>query len=294
MTEIDEETHDERSKRTLDEKVVSTWNKILEHGKSLGIVALGILCAVLLLMKQCNEGGLKRELTELQNFNSALIDTIKVVKNKDGTKTTSITTIQTQDIDDFLAITKGIVDKKDEEIQRLRTEVLKYKGKLEAGSSVTTVTATTNFQSSSHTLLSPNSDTIYLDNTAYIYPEYIVSDTGRSISPSLNKEIDWVILNGTINKDNSNIGLSITNMYSVVIGYEGKFKKRKPVAYVTNENPYTDVSSMRTYQVKVPAERRLGIGIAVGYGGYFDPVKLRVGSGVIAGITLNYNIFKLK
>ncbi len=282
MTELDEETHEAKQARNFDESVAKFWKAF--DTKGLTIVFLGILCVILLLMKQCSDGKHAKDLVkEHNNMLRAIDDTVIKYRDINGRLVAKISIIESSEIDAFTALHLS-----DEEIIKLQAEVKKYKGKLYAGSSVTMIEAKTNFVSDSRTMLSSNTDTLILDSIMYLYPEYIVSDTGRTDTT------DWIIINGTVSKDYANLGLSIVNRYSVVIGYEGKFKKRKPVAIVTNDNPYTDISSMRTYQVSVPKERRLGIGVAVGYGAYFDPQKVRVGHGFIGGITLNYNIIKLK
>lgn len=96
---------------------------------------------------------------------------------------------------------------------------------------------------------------------------------------------DWIDLSTEIS-DSAKIDLVVTNKYDVVIGDEGGLFKSKPFVQITNLNPYSKVTDMKTYRVKVK-QKRFGIGIQLGFG---------VGSDMkfspYLGIGVNYNIIK--
>lgn len=106
----------------------------------------------------------------------------------------------------------------------------------------------------------------------------------------MNLKNKWY--NGRIiaKRDSTNLDIKIENSYTIVIGQEGKwYKKKTPFVEVTNENPYTKTKTLRTYQVDNKIKpKRIGIGIIGGYG-FSIGIKLSP----IIGIGLSYNLINL-
>jgi len=94
---------------------------------------------------------------------------------------------------------------------------------------------------------------------------------------------DWIT--GTIEarKDSTTIDLQIKNEYSVQIGREKHFfKKDKLYAEVTNKNPFTEIETIKTYDIHYPKRQFIQLGTFLGVStdlkGNISPV---VGVGVI-------------
>lgn len=151
----------------------------------------------------------------------------------------------------------------DSEIKRLQKLVAAYKKELEkAGGSVTIVT-----------------DTITVTDTL----EKIVNDDyiGWMFSD------EWISLLVYEGEDKP-FDLNITNKYSVVLGTEkdGWFK-RKPFTLVTNENPYSRTSSVKSFKV-IDKTPKFKLGFSGGYGLTYVDKEVRLAPSIIFGI--NYNL----
>lgn len=147
---------------------------------------------------------------------------------------------------------------KDKDLKRLQKLVKKYKKDLEdKGGSVTVFTDTNIINK-----------TVIVDTNSFIYKD------------------NWINLSGTIN-DSLTFNLSTVNKYSIVIGREktGWFKS-KPYVEVTNQNPYSRVTSLKTYKVE-QNEKKFNFGISAGYGIIFNN-GIKTGPGVNVGINYNF------
>ena len=183
-------------------------------------------------------------------------------RDKDSLNVAKIRVFEVEKQRDFLKI-----ESKDSMIQFLQAEVKKYKSQIkQPGSSVTTVTNTTNVSGTSPTTVIPP------------------TVQGKSPIYESSKNTEWIDIAIRASVDSTSYKLSIRNKYSVVIGYE----KGIPFAQVKNFNPYTETTDLRTYQVTVPKPKRIGIGIQGGYGIGASGVTPYIGIGV------SYNVFFLR
>lgn len=241
---------------------------------------LAIVVILLLLERQCIVGKLSSELKESTDLYNAIQDTVQTYKDKNGRQIAAISLLQTSQATDFIALKT-----KDSTIIELQETVKLYKKNLKPGSSVTLIENRTNVSTNLGTKITSR-DTIRVDSFIYIYPAYAF-DTNLK---------NWIFVCGLATRDSTHLDLTVRNKYKVVVGYEkGKlFKPKEPFAEVTNENPYTETTILRAYQVSVPKPKRLGVGVSVGYGFYFDPQKVRIGHGFITSISLNYNLINIK
>lgn len=202
-------------------------------------VILGVLLGVYLSTIFFNPKAKENE-NLIQSLNSELV----VWKDKDSINHTKIQVIETYRVKDFIELKS-----KDSVVRDLQKTVEIYKKKLKEKGSVTNIHTTTDIGASSSTQV------VLIDS---VYPEY------RS---SFNLK-DWVVGKTIANKDSTTINFSIKNNYSVVIGQDsnGWFKKPTPFVEVTNDNPYTKIKTLRTYQVTTPRIKRIVIGPGISYG----------------------------
>ncbi len=222
----------------------------MEEKKILRIVSLVLLVLVFILYNRYNYNMKQKQ--QLQDFNNQLNTEVEVWKTKEGLSKARIVVIESKNAESFMRI-KTL----DKEIQNLQKEVLTYKNRLKnSGSSVTTIR-----------------DSIKIDTT--ILNIKVVKDSinirdsvvyRNSYSSFFNLD-NYVY--GRINsyEDSLNINMKIINDYTLVIGQIKKGLFKKPILYaeITNKNPYSEISSLRTYQVKSKIKKyNFGIGPAIG------------------------------
>jgi len=76
---------------------------------------------------------------------------------------------------------------------------------------------------------------------------------------------DWVTATVEARKDSTTIDLQIKNEYSVQIGREKHFfKKDKLYAEVKNKNPFTEVETVKTYDIHYPKRPLIHLGVFLG------------------------------
>lgn len=214
-----------------------------------------ILSCIALVFRCRNKN---HKIHEQSNLIESLQSGLKTWKDKDSLDHAKIQIIETSRERDFLKI-----QSKDSTITELQ-DLLK-KSKINKRGSVTVIKTSTKVNTKTQTQVK---DDIYLSH--------------------FNLD-NWVIGNTIASRDSTEINLKIKNDYSVVIGNEsqGWFKKPKMFVEVTNNNPYTDIKTLRTYKVVSPREKKFGLGPIIGYG---------IGSnttGVFIGIGLQYSLIKL-
>ncbi len=243
-----------------------------------------VIILILLNFKSCQDK--KETVVEYTNTINALSDTMTSYRNKDGVQVSRIQLIETERVQQFLEI-----QSKDAVIIKLQEEVKKNKRRLGNTGSVTIVTNTTDVQGSDTTLITMR-DTIIRNDTVYLYPEYT-----SNIKMGMKKDSSyWVTAKVKANKDTTDIGISLSNAYTVVIGrekpkgFKALFKPKVPFVEVTNENPYTSTKTIRAYQVKSPKPKRFGIGVQVGYGLTLDKYPILR---PYIGVGFNYNIIEI-
>lgn len=201
-------------------------------------------------------------ITEQKNAIEALTDTVKVVINKDSSKTATINVFQSQREEDFITIKN-----QQDEIVALQELVKDYKSRMGEGASAT--------KFSTETVINK-----------------VIELTGDSLKLPEGYKDPWLKLKGRINDTFLNLTLNLKNEYDVVIGndkYGFLNTKRKPFAEVTSYNPYANVTTLRSYSVKVPPPKRFGVGVHVGYGLSLNPTPT---ISPVISIGVNYNLIE--
>jgi hypothetical protein len=193
-----------------------------------------VVVFLLLWLDSCNK---IKDQTTLYN---ATQDTLHTERNELGQQKTSIALLTAENTDRFLKMKSN-----DSIILSLQALVSKYKGKL---TSASLLNVSTTINTSGKTSVIPK-DTIRINNTEYIYPEYL--DTLRDPE---NKGWYSAIMN--INKDSSHLQLKVRNDFELTQGLEsqkgffGFMKPKIPKASVLNLNPYTETVAYRTFTVQ--------------------------------------------
>lgn len=227
-----------------------------------------IIVLILLLMTQsCNNKKITNNETNLVNN---LSDTLVKVTNKLGEEKTRTSILETYRTSDFIRIKS-----KDSILLTLQGKVKYYQDQLKNGGNVSVITNSTNINNTGETII--KYDTIYSPQSQIeIFPVYEMS---------LNNK--WYQGNIKASQDSTTLNLQIDNEYSIVIGEEGKwYKKKTPFVEVTNNNPYTKTKTLKTYEVSKPLDKKFGLGIFLGYGIGVSGLTPMIGVGI------NYNLIK--
>lgn len=229
-----------------------------------------LLISSILLFKYCNKKSTDKQITNTVN---SLNDTL----TKKNDTTSSISVITTSSIKEFTEL-----HIKDSIIQDLQKLVNQYKNKLEAGSSVTS------------TKIETKINTVHKTKIIDLGHEDFVSDSLAAVNDTIVKFLrvyptyedsiknEWIDYSTIINKDSAIMKLKVNNSYSTIVGVN----KGKPFVDIINHNPYSTVTSIRSYQVTLPKPKKWGIGGSVGVTYYSNKAQPYIGVG------LNYDFIK--
>jgi len=198
------------------------------------------------------------------NLISALNDSMRTYKDKDGLNHSERQIIETISPQDFLDITV-----KDKEIQKLQALVKQYKNQLGKQGSVAIISTETTV------------DTSYTKATT-------IKDENFTWKDSIDNK--WIFLKYDLDRvaganPKVHVQLKVTNEYFVINKEEkqGWFKRPKYYAEVVNRNPYSRTLSQTTYQVTNdyrPKNWHIGPGVFYGISNDFKP-QFFAGAGVM-------------
>ena len=244
-------------------------NKLNKTTSIVSIVLIIILS--FFIVRSCNQDKI---ISEKTNLISSLNDTIKIWKDKNGISHSKTEVIKTSSISDFLK--QNVKDKETKELQNV---VKENKNRLGKQGSVTKFNGIIEFEKEIPTLR----DTIYIPKDGLVIKK-----------PVYNSSFDmdgWVTGSVKASEDSTKINLRIKNDYTVIIGEEKTgflgLGKRKPFVEVTNKNPYSETTSLKTYQVENYKIKRFGVGPNISYSlganGQLYPTF---------GIGLQYNVIR--
>ncbi len=218
-------------------EVMDTLMKPKKMKKYSGLLVAALVMAILWMIFLIYKSQMDK-FEDLKLENSTLTDSLIIKRLENGQQTAMINVLQADRVQDLLKIKS-----KDSVINKLQVEVQRYKKEIKKGGSVTVVGNSTN-----------------VTGTTPIIP----ADTSQaSIAPfSFTFSDKWIYLSGKGLNDSLDFDLKVKNEYTIAIGYE----KKKPFVEITNHNPYTETSYLRTFEVKVPKASRFGLGLQAGYG----------------------------
>lgn len=228
------------------------------------IIIIAVVAALLLIVAFLIKGRLQKAEEDKELLHS-LNAKLQTWKNKDSLNMAKIQVIETQKTKNFLAL-----ETKDQEIKDLQKLVKDYEKQIKNGSA-----------------------TIIKTETAYVKESIIKVDTicGKCSFTYVDTN-PWVSATISVtptNTDSLNLSLDykIKNEYHVVIGEEKQsLFKKKPFVEITNLNPYTETTSLRTYQV-ANKEKKFGLGIQAGYG-----INHKLSPGFYIGIGVHYSLIR--
>lgn len=212
---------------------------------------------------------LRMQSSQNKQLIEALEESVRFERGKNNEHIARISILETENAEQFLNLKL-----KDEDLIELQKEVQRYKKELKEQGSVTKIITEAKYDTIWE-FKPPSGDTIILS-------ESILMDSLKT---------EWIDVTFGFVKGNSVFYLNkFRNEYSIAIGREsqGWLKKSKPFVEVTSYNPYTEVKSLRTYQVSLPRGKRWGIGIQAGYGLLLN--NNRINTQPYIGLGLNYNI----
>lgn len=243
-------------------------DSIMEKTKTIALV-ITILVIILLLVKGCKA---EEQLATNNTMNSALQDSMKTWKDKEGNFKASITLLENYNSKYFTDLASA-----DSTIIRLQKLVKKYEGNIKKGGSVTSIGTEANINITAPTKLdgiTKVKDTIYANYKS----DFNIKG--------------WVWGTVSATKDSTTIGMRFKEEIDVAIGTEKTgflgLGKPKSFAEVTLHNPFNEVKTLRAYSTKSLPPKKFGIGPVLAYG---------IGSGfipeVFVGVGINYSIIKL-
>ena len=206
-----------------------------------------------------------KKINNLTLENKAVFLQLKTYRNSDSLHVAQIQVLTSENSKQFLKMRT-----QDSMIMKLQDVVKDYKNKLQKpGTSATVITSTTTVEGTMPTQVVQGTTPVAKES----FPQY-----------NSSRQTKWIDLAIQARRDSTSFQLKVRNEYSVVLGYE----KRKPFAEVTNYNPYTETTDMRTYSVFVSPPKRISLGIHAGYG------VVGTKFGPYIGIGLNYDLINIK
>ena len=187
-------------------------------------------------------------------------DSIEYYKNQYNQTVARIGVIEASSAEALLKLE----NKKDSELTKLQDLISRYKKELKKpGSSATIIETETVF------------DTIYLDTVNRDKLVYI-----DSINNTISNK--WITTKYGWKKDSTFYHLKIRDEYDAVIGYDNN----KPFADITSHNPYSSVKTIRSFNVKIPPEKKnhFGFNMTLGLDSKLQPIP-------VVGIGYTYSIW---
>lgn len=179
----------------------------------------------------------KNEIINIENFEKVLNDSIKFYKNKNNENVAKIKVFETEKLKDFIKIKT-----KDSVVTELQKQLRKNKKFLKKQGSITKFSTITKVK---------------------IVEKTIVKNNNYTSQFNLN---NWVYGNSFASKDSTVLNFKIKNEYLVLIGREKKgWFKSQPFAEITNKNPYSEIKTLRVYQLSLPRKKRFSFGPIISY-----------------------------
>ena len=207
-----------------------------------------------LLLWVWNRGRLDKK--ELTTINIASNDSLQIYKNKAGEEFAKRMVIETRETKTFLRF-----QTQDTLLRELQAEVRRNRHILKKRGSSSIIKTETQIDTAGTT--SVKIDTI--------------TDSPIYTSSVSNK---WFNIRSVATKDSTSYSLNTFNKLKYTIGVEKTgflgLGKGKPYSIANDENPYSSIKDMRSYQVTIP-DKRFGISGYVGYGGTIYEQKVIVG-----------------
>ncbi len=182
----------------------------------------------------------------LQDLQTALNDTLSQTRNKLGQQVTSISVLQSEREKDFLKL-----QSKDSTVKALQLLVKNYKGKVQSATVASTETTDSGASKTTETV-----DTVRLAQKWELRPVYKTEWKERWSEGTIEAHFDSIHRN-----------IKIKNEFTFTHGTKRNlFKKDVLKVEMTNLNPNTVTTELRSYSVSMPKKRfSIGVGVSAGY-----------------------------
>lgn len=224
------------------------------------IFILALIGVIFVLLNMYKEEKDKKE--EQISLIESANDTIQFWKTKEGKNAAKISVLETMSSKTFLAF-----QSQDETIRELQ-KLVKDNNKLFKNSkgSASIIKSETNIDATGATTVTPgaNGDPIY----------------------SANISNEWYNIKTIASKDTTLVNLKTTHSLKLVMGEEsqGFWKPKKTFATAFDENPYSNITDMRIYNV-TSNTKRFAVGPNVGGSALFYDGNVKIGWSVGVGVT---------
>jgi|SRR6218665_3748689 len=232
--------------------------------RSWGLLSLFIvLAAVFFIFRNCGK----------ENPVEAKKDVMLVKRDSDSLLIYRMNSLVTENAKSFIALKT-----KDEEIKKLQGLVKKYKNELRYGGSAVLINQRSSYRIRRDCVSVVSNAVSRKGDSVFVYPAY-KSDF------NLDK---WIRGNVLMNADSVKVDVKVRNEYEVLLvpGSHRWFKRQIAYIQIKDKNPYSEIEGIRSYQMAVPKQRRLGLGVFIGYG------ISSAGFAPVVGAGLNYTIIQ--
>ncbi len=122
-----------------------------------------------------------------------------------------------------------------------------------------------------------------VDSLIYLSP---TGDPALLLPFDIQRKDNWLDMKISLDEEgDASISLKVPVNIDLITGFEKKTKK--PVVTLSTDNPYIKPLSIRSYKLDMPKQKRVSLGIMVGYGIMLgNPMK----SAPLVGAGLTYNL----
>lgn len=219
------------------------------------------LILAFLLFKSCDRTN------TLQDLNSAANDTLSQYRNKYNQQVTSIAEFTSEREKDFL-----LMFSQDTTIKALQSLVKSYRGKLQSATIASTETT-----DSGKTITVVRIDTVLINGKQELKPVY---------SSAWNET--WSVGIIEAHWDSIHRNIKTRNEFTFTHGYKRNlFKKDVLKVEMTNLNPNTVTTELRSYSVSVP-KKRFTVGVGLTYGWSVTTLK----RDAVVGVNASFSLFR--
>ena len=232
---------------------IKTWFKGINF-KGWVYIVLGLLLIAVAVQRYFKSISDAKKVESYENIISAQNDTISRYKDKLGREVAKIQSFEQTSIKDFLKI-----NFQDSTIQKLQKELeLQKKKNIQYLVVIETYTK--------------------LDTTAKVI--YIPTEVPTQPIYTYKYSDNWITLNDTVSHLKSKFKLEVYNDFSI----NSHRKKDVLITEITNNNPYTITTGIRSFSTSLPKQKKFGLGIQSGWNPW---------SGWYAGVGAQYTIISL-
>ena len=232
---------------------IKTWLKTIDL-KTWVLIILGLFLIAGIVQRYFKSISDAKKVLSYENIISAQNDTISRYKDKLGREVAKIQSFEQASLKDFLKI-----NFQDSTIQKLQKELsLQKKKNVQYLAVIETYTK--------------------IDTTAKVI--YIPTEVPTQPIYTYRYSDDWITLNDTVSHIQSKFKLEVYNDFVV----NSHRQKNTLITEVTNNNPYTITTGIRSFSTSLPKQKKFGLGIQGGWNPW---------SGWYAGIGAQYTIIHL-